>query len=87
VSAYGEEMHIVVYRYPKNLVPMGILFTFLIYIFLLKLKFKRLKMDERLDTLHFGDSGRHRCMLLKSEIFVTLGRELQTVVLLSIPIC
>jgi hypothetical protein len=27
------------------------------------------------------------CMLLKSEIFVTLGRELQTVVLLQIPIC
>jgi hypothetical protein len=27
-------------------------------------------------TLHFGNSWRHRYMLLKSEIFVTLGREL-----------
>jgi hypothetical protein len=33
-------------------------------------------------------SGRQRwCMLLKSEIFVTLGRELQIFVLLLIPIC
>jgi hypothetical protein len=67
---------------------MGIL---IIFIFRLKLMVKRLKLalplDERVETLHFGDSWRHRCMLLKSEIFFTFGRELQTVVLLSIPIC
>jgi hypothetical protein len=45
-----------------------------------------LTMDERMEAVLV--SGRQGwCMLLKSEIFVTLGRELQTVVLLSIPIC
>jgi hypothetical protein len=57
---------------------------------MLKLEVKRLKialtMDERVEILLL--SGRQGwCMLLKSEIFVTLGRELQTVVLLPIPIC
>jgi hypothetical protein len=36
-------------------------------------------------VLHGGRQG--WCMLLKSKIFVTLGRELQTVALLSIQIC
>jgi hypothetical protein len=76
--------------YPKSLEPMGILITFLIFIYKLKLKVKRLNMaltlDERVEIVLFN--GRQGwCMLLKSEIFVTLGRELQTVVLLSIPIC
>jgi hypothetical protein len=79
------------YRCPKSLEPMGILIIFLVFIYRLKLKVKRQKialpLDERMETLNFGDSWRHRCMLLKSEIFVTLGRELQTVVLLSIQIC
>jgi hypothetical protein len=45
-----------------------------------------LTLDERVVIMLL--SGRQGwCMLLKSEIFVTLGRELQTVVLLSIPIC
>jgi hypothetical protein len=45
-----------------------------------------LKLDERVEIVLL--SGRQGwCMLLKSEIFVTLGRELQTAVLLSIPIC
>jgi hypothetical protein len=69
---------------------MGIVMIFLLVIFRLKLKVKRLRMaltlDERVEIV-FGDSCRHRCMLLKSEIFVTLGRELQTFVLLPIPIC
>jgi hypothetical protein len=56
---------------------------------MLKLKVERLKMaltlDERVEIVLL--SGRQGwCMLLKSEIFVTLGREIQTVVLLSIPI-
>jgi hypothetical protein len=43
-----------------------------------------LTLDERVETMLL--SGRQGwCMLLKLEIFVTLGRELQTVVLLSIP--
>jgi hypothetical protein len=69
---------------------MGILITFLIFIYRLKLKDKGLKMaltlDERVEIVLL--SGRQGwSMLLKSEIFVTLGRELQNVVLLSIPIC
>jgi hypothetical protein len=45
-----------------------------------------LTSDERVEIVLL--SGRQGwCMLLKSEIFVTLDRELQTVVLLSIPIC
>jgi hypothetical protein len=79
------------HRCAKSLEPIGILIIFLIFIYRLKLKVKRLKMpltlDERVEALHFGDSWRHRCMLLKSEIYVTLGRASQTVVLLSIPIC
>jgi hypothetical protein len=67
---------------------MGILIIFLIFIYRLKVKVKWLKMaltlDERVEIAFWG---RHRCMLLKSEIFVTLSRELQTLVLLSIPIC
>jgi hypothetical protein len=78
------------YRCPKSLEPMGILIIFLIFIYRLKLKVKRLKMalilDERVEILLL--SGRQGwCMLLKFEIFVTLGRELHTVVLLSMPIC
>jgi hypothetical protein len=61
------------------------------FIYRLKLKVKRLKLalilDERVETLHFGDSCRHRYMLLKSQIFIALGRELQIVMLLSIPVC
>jgi hypothetical protein len=54
------------------------------------LQVKRLKLaltlDERVKIVLL--SGRQGwCMLLKSEIFVTLGRELQTVVPLPIPIC
>jgi hypothetical protein len=45
-----------------------------------------LTLDERVEIVLL--SGRQGwCMLIKSEIFVTLGRELQTFVLLSIPIC
>jgi hypothetical protein len=59
------------------------------FIYRLKLKAKGLKMaltlDERVEIVLL--SGRPGwCMLLKSEIFVTLGRELQTLVLLSISI-
>jgi hypothetical protein len=69
---------------------MGILIVFLIFIYRLKLKVKKLKtaltLDEGVAIVLL--SGRHGwCMLLKSEIFVTLGREVRTVVLLSIPIC
>jgi hypothetical protein len=69
---------------------MGILIVFLIFICRLKLKVKRLKvaltLDERVEIVVL--SGRQGwCMLLKSEIFVTLSRELQTAVLLSIQIC
>jgi hypothetical protein len=58
---------------------MRILIIFLIFIYRLKLKVKRLKMalilDERVERVLL--SGRQGwCMLLKSEIFVTLGREL-----------
>jgi hypothetical protein len=64
-------------------------FIFLIFIYRLKLKVKRLKvaliLDEKVEIVLSGRQG--WCMLLKSEIFVTLSRELQTVVLLSIPIC
>jgi hypothetical protein len=65
---------------------MGIVIIFLIFIYRLKLNVKRLKMvltlDERVERVLL--SGRQRwCMLLKSEIFVTLGRELQTLVLLK----
>jgi hypothetical protein len=79
-----------IYTCLKSLEPMGILIMFLTFIYRLKLKVTRLKMalalDERVEiVLHSGRQG--WCMLLKSEIFVTLGRELQTVVLLSIPIC
>jgi hypothetical protein len=75
------------YRCPKSLEPMGILIIFIIFIYRLKLKQKiALTLDERLEIVLL--SGRQGwCMLLKSEIFVTLGRELQTVVLLLIPIC
>jgi hypothetical protein len=58
---------------------MGILIISLIFIYRLKLKVKRLKtaltLDKRVEIVLL--SGRQgRCMLLKSEIFVTLGREL-----------
>jgi hypothetical protein len=69
---------------------MGILFIFLIFIYRLMLNVKRLKMaltlDERVEIVLLS-SRQGWCMLLKSEIFVTLGRELGTVVLLSIQIC
>jgi hypothetical protein len=75
---------------PESLELMGILIIFLIFIYMLKLKVRRLEMaltlDERVEIVLL--SGRRGwCMLLKSEIFVTLGRELQTVVLLPIPTC
>jgi hypothetical protein len=59
---------------------MGIVIIVVIFIYRIKLEVKRLKMvltlDERVDILLL--SGRQGwCMLLKSEIFVTLGRELQ----------
>jgi hypothetical protein len=64
---------------PKSLQPMGILIIHLIFIYRLKLKVKRLKieftLDERMEILVLS----HRqgwCLLLKSEIFVTLGRGL-----------
>jgi hypothetical protein len=75
------------YRLSENLEPIEIL---IIFIYRLKLKVKRLNMawtlDERVEEV-LRDSWRHRCMLLKFEISVTLGRELQSVVLLSISIC
>jgi hypothetical protein len=43
-------------------------------------------LDERVEIVLLSDR-QGWCMLLKSEIFVTLGRELPTVVLLSISIC
>jgi hypothetical protein len=63
-------------RCPKSLEPMGILIIFLIFIYRLKLKVKRLKMAlalvERVEiVLLSGCQG--WCMLLKSEIFVTLA--------------
>jgi hypothetical protein len=75
---------------PKSLEPIGILIIFLLFIYRLKLKVKMLKMALTLDemmeiVLLNGRQG--WCVLLKSEIFVTLGRELQTLMLLSIPIC
>jgi hypothetical protein len=52
---------ILIYRCPKRLEPMGILIIFLIFIYRLKLKVKRLKMelklDERVDIVLL--SGRH----------------------------
>jgi hypothetical protein len=69
---------------------MGILIIFLIFIYRLKLKVKRLKMELTLDErmkLVFLSGRQGWCMLLKSGIFIILGRELQTVVLLWIPIC
>jgi hypothetical protein len=69
---------------------MGILIIFFIFIYRIKLNVKRLKMaltlDERVEIVLLS-GGQGWCMGLKSEIFVTLGRELQTVVLLSIPMC
>jgi hypothetical protein len=58
---------------------LGILFIFLIFIYRLKLKVRRLKMaltlDESVEILLL--SGRQGCrMLLNAEIFVTSGREL-----------
>jgi hypothetical protein len=45
-----------------------------------------LTLNERVEIVLL--SGRQGwCMLLISEIFVALNRELQTAVLLSIPIC
>jgi hypothetical protein len=75
---------------PKSLEPMEILIIFIVFIYRLKLKIKRLKMaftlDERVEIVLL--SGRQVWyMLLKSEMFVTLGRKLQTVLILSIPIC
>jgi hypothetical protein len=69
---------------------MEIVIIFLIFIYRLKLKDKSLKMaltlDERVEIVLL--SGRQGlCMLLRSEIFVTLGRELQTAVLPSITRC
>jgi hypothetical protein len=68
---------------------MGIIIIFINLIYRLRLKVKRLKMaltlDERVELVLSGRQG--WCKLLKSEIFVTLGRELQTVVLLSVPMC
>jgi hypothetical protein len=45
-----------------------------------------LTLDERVEIVLLSGRRGWR-VLLKSEIFVALGRELQTVVLLSIPIC
>jgi hypothetical protein len=69
---------------------MGILIIFLIFIYRLKLKVKTLKialtLNERVEiVLRSGRQG--WCILLKSKIFVTFGRELQTDGLLSIPMC
>jgi hypothetical protein len=79
---------------PRSLEPMGILIIGSMTCFLIDGLGGRPSVVGHHDhltltpsTLHFGDSWKHRCMLLKSEIFVTFGRELQTVVLLSIPIC
>jgi hypothetical protein len=69
---------------------MGIVILFLIFIYRLKLKVRRLKMaltlDERVQLVLLSGRQGWR-MLLKSEIFVTLGRELETVVLLLMPVC
>jgi hypothetical protein len=69
---------------------MGIFIIFIIFIYSLKLKVKRLKMaltlNERVEIVLLS-CRQGWCMLLKYEIFVNLGRELQNVLLLSIPIC
>jgi hypothetical protein len=69
---------------------MGILIIFLIFIYGLKLKVKMLRktltLDEGVEIVLL--SGRQAWFVpLKSEIYLSLGRELQTVVLLSITIC
>jgi hypothetical protein len=73
---------------PKSLESIGILIIFLNVIYRSKLKVKMLKMALTLDEtveIVLLSCREGWCMLLKSEIFVTLGRELRTIVLLSIP--
>jgi hypothetical protein len=70
--------------------PMGILIIFLIFIYMLKLKVKRLKMiltlDERVEIVFL--SGRQGWTQRQvADEFNAGHSELQTVVLLSIPIC
>jgi hypothetical protein len=69
---------------------MGILIIFLIFIYRLKLKVKRLKMALTLDgrvkiVLLSGRQGRTQRQV--ADEFNARHPELQTVVLLSIPIC
>jgi hypothetical protein len=76
-------------RCPKSLEPMGILIIFLVSIYGLKLKFKKLKMaltwDERVEiVLNAGQGWTQRQV---ADEFNARHPELQTVVLLSIPIC
>jgi hypothetical protein len=80
----------VIIQCSESLEPTGILIIFLICIYRLKLKIKRLETAltfyRKVETVLLnGHQGWF--MLLKSEISVTLGRELETAVLLSIPIC
>jgi hypothetical protein len=55
---------------------MGTLIIFLIFIYKLKIKVKRLKMaltlDERVETLHFAEFLKAQVYAVKSEIFVLL---------------
>jgi hypothetical protein len=75
---------------PKSLEPMGILIIFLIFIYRLKLEVKRLKMaltlDERVEiVLLSGRQGWTKRQV--ADEFNARYPELQTLVLLSIPIC
>jgi hypothetical protein len=55
-----EELTVECIGCPKSLEPMEIVIIFLIFIYRLNLKVKRLKIAltlvERVETLHFGDS-------------------------------
>jgi hypothetical protein len=77
-------------RCPKILEPVGILIIFLIYIYRLKLNVKRLDMtltlDERVEVVLL--SGRHGWTQRQvADEFNARHPELQTVVLLSSPVC
>jgi hypothetical protein len=79
-SALAEREGTLFYRVSEKSGTNGNFNYFLMFIYRLKLKVKRLKMvltsDERVEIMRL--SGRQGwCMLLKSEIFFTLGRELQ----------
>jgi uncharacterized phage-like protein YoqJ len=78
------------YRCPKSLELVGILIIFVIFIYMLKSKVKRLKivltLDEKVEILLL--SGRQGWTQRQvADEFNARHPELQTVVLLSIPVC